>query len=97
LFIDEVLTPFYLFQYFSIILWFIEEYINYAVCILAITVISIVSEITDTIANTNNIRKMAMFKCKVDAFRFGKVVEISSDELVPGDLIVLPENAPEDF
>lgn len=58
-----MLTPFYLFQYFSIILWFVEKYINYAICILVITVLSIVSEIKDTLENTENIKKMAAYKC----------------------------------
>ena len=69
LLIDEVLTPFYLFQYFSIILWFVEQYYNYAFCILIITILSIISEIKDTLENTQNIRKMAAYNCSIQVFR----------------------------
>ena len=40
---------------------------------------------------------MAEFKCKIEVMRYGKAQELDSDQLVPGDLVLLPENTPEDF
>ena len=54
--------------------------------------LSITSEITDTFTNTNNIRKMAEYKCRIKVLRYGQEVELTSDELVPGDLVVLPKD-----
>lgn len=41
LLLDEVLSPFYIFQVFAVSLWFVELYYYYAVCILVISVVSI--------------------------------------------------------
>ena len=38
----QVLSPFYIFQLFSCTLWFIDEYVTYASCIVFITVISVI-------------------------------------------------------
>ena len=56
LFMEEVLSPFFLFQYFSIMLWLVEAYINYAIAIAAITSYSIVSGIYDAIKSTKKIK-----------------------------------------
>ena len=37
LLVEEVLNPFYLFQVFSMILWFQDGYVKYAICILVIS------------------------------------------------------------
>ena len=37
IFIDEILSPFYFFQLFSIIIWFNVEYMVYPSCIIAVT------------------------------------------------------------
>jgi len=40
LLVDEVLNPFYIFQVFSIILWFNDGYKTYAICIMVISLFS---------------------------------------------------------
>ena len=44
----QVLSPFYIFQLFSMILWYIDEYEIYASCILFISTVSIVITIWET-------------------------------------------------
>lgn len=39
--VDEVLNPFYVFQIFSIALWFVEVYTQYAIIILVTSVLSV--------------------------------------------------------
>ena len=63
LFIDEVLTPFYLFQYWSLSVWIAQEYYNYTWALMSITFLSIVSSIYDTLANNARIRKIAEMEC----------------------------------
>jgi hypothetical protein len=48
LLLHEVLHPFNVFQAFSVVLWFCYDYVSYAVCILLITVFSIVTTLRDT-------------------------------------------------
>lgn len=41
--------------------------------------------------NLLNVQKMARFECKVNVFRCNECREVSSEELVPGDLIEIPK------
>lgn len=45
IFATDVFTPFYLFQLFSVIVWYIDEYEIYASSILATTLLSIIMTI----------------------------------------------------
>ena len=53
--IDEVLTPFHLFQYFSICLLVKENFYSYAILIAIITGIGIFIEITENLSNYQEI------------------------------------------
>ncbi|CAK9304701.1 unnamed protein product [Gordionus sp. m RMFG-2023] len=44
---DEVLTPFYAFQAFSVILWYNDDYWFYATCILIISVLTLIKSTLD--------------------------------------------------
>ena len=39
--IDEVLNPFYLFEIFSVIVWTVDEYYYYAICIFVVSIFSL--------------------------------------------------------
>jgi P-type E1-E2 ATPase len=93
--IQEVLNPFYIFQIFSITLWYWDEYWSYATCILVVSVMSISYSLYQTRTNLANISKMAKYTCTVNVMRSGietELTEIESTELVPGDVIEIPEN-----
>jgi magnesium-transporting ATPase (P-type) len=95
LLMQEILNPFYLFQIFSMVLWFWDGYRLYAGCIMIISVSSATTSLVDTIRNLKNIRSMAHYTCKVEVMRTGdenKLEQIDSDHLVPGDIIKIPEN-----
>ena len=95
LLIEEILNPFYLFQIFAMALWFWDGYRTYAACILIISVSSATTSLVDTLRNLKKIRKMAHYTCKVEVMRTGdetKLEEIDSDQLVPGDIIKIPES-----
>mmetsp|Transcript_12683 Transcript_12683/g.21348 ORF Transcript_12683/g.21348 Transcript_12683/m.21348 type:complete len:470 (+) Transcript_12683:712-2121(+) len=99
LMVDEVLNPFYLFQVFSMILWFWDGYEKYACCILVISVAGVAENLYETITNINKIRQLAKYECPVVVRRRESpnkpdVISktISSDEIVPGDVIEVPEN-----
>jgi cation-transporting ATPase 13A3/4/5 len=76
-------------------LWYWDGYRAYATCILVISVTSAVTSLVETLSNLRNIRKMASYTCSVKVMRSGnenEVKEISSSDLVPGDVIEIPEN-----
>jgi cation-transporting ATPase 13A2 len=90
--VDEVLNPFYLFQVFSMTLWFWDGYQKYAICIMVISLTSIIENLYETVKNINSIRKMADFECPVEVKRRSGHQNLSSSDLVPGDVIVVPDN-----
>lgn len=107
LFIKEVTDPFYIFQVLSIILWLNNHYVNYAIVIIITTIISLVVSVYDTWQNLLSIQKMAKYSCPVQVYRRSKNkssftqdceaeeklnLTVSSVELVPGDLLELPED-----
>ena len=96
LLIDEVLNPFYLFQVFSVILWFTDGYVKYACCILFISLAGVSENLYETTSSINSIRKMAKYECKVRVRRRiegeQRVIDVSSQKLVPGDIVVVPDN-----
>jgi len=95
IFVDDILSPFYLFQVASVILWMTNTYYYYAGAILIITIVSATAEIYETRRNLLNIRKMAMYECEISTLRENRednenispFVKINSSLLVPGDII----------
>ena len=71
LLIEEILNPFYVFEIFSMILWFSDGYRMYACVILIISVISITVSLVETKRNMKNIHHMAYYSCLVNVMRDG--------------------------
>ncbi|KAM8927889.1 polyamine-transporting ATPase 13A2 [Pelodytes ibericus] len=91
LLIDEVLNPFYIFQVFSVALWLCENYYYYAGCIVLITVVSIGVSLYETRKQSVTLRNMVKVLVSIKVRRpSGEEVLLSSEDLVPGDCIVLP-------
>uniref|UniRef100_A0A673M6D9 Probable cation-transporting ATPase 13A2 n=1 Tax=Sinocyclocheilus rhinocerous TaxID=307959 RepID=A0A673M6D9_9TELE len=93
---EEVLNPFYIFQVFSIILWMSDRYYYYAACILIISLISIglslyeIRKVCRYYLNRQNVFNVALFFGQTCLFVFPEEECVSSEELVPGDCIVIP-------
>jgi cation-transporting ATPase 13A3/4/5 len=63
---DEMWHPFYVFQYFSIIIWVAgDQYYTYAVCIMVITWFSIITSAIETHQNMKRLADIAHFSCMV--------------------------------
>lgn len=89
LLIEEVFHPFLVFQILSMWIWYLDEYVIYAVCIAVVTVTSIILEVYNTRSNAKDIAELAEqdSSAVVRVFRNGVWVELSSREVVCGDLI----------
>jgi len=97
LLLHELTDPFYLFQIYSIILWYCTEYYYYASVIVIITLISLIISVYETHKNLKQIQKMSKYSCPVNVYRRNdnneiEVKNISSVDLVPGDLYEIPED-----
>lgn len=75
-------------------LWYWDGYRAYASCILILSVLSATTSLIETRKNLKSIREMAMYSCPVNVMREGdenNLKTIDSSELVPGDVIEIPE------
>lgn len=98
LLVEEILNPFFVFQLFSVCFWFASEYEIYAGFIALTTLVSLIAELIDIKRNIRNLKKMVKYECEVTVLRRDQdnnMVErlVYSNDLVPGDIIKVPENA----
>uniref|UniRef100_A0A4W3IJN4 Cation-transporting ATPase n=1 Tax=Callorhinchus milii TaxID=7868 RepID=A0A4W3IJN4_CALMI len=95
LLIKEVLNPFYVFQLFSVILWYFESYYYYAVAIVVMSFISIVTSLHTVKKQYVMLHDMvaAHSVVRVSVCRANnEMEEILSTDLVPGDVVAIPAN-----
>jgi cation-transporting ATPase 13A2 len=99
LLVDEILHPFYIFQVWSVVVWYLEPYIMYATAIAVISLVSALVSLFSARRNLENIRHMAHFVCPITVRRrIGsesappQCIEIDSTDLVPGDIVELSDN-----
>lgn len=86
LLVDQVLHPFYVFQIASLILWANDEYYYYAAVIFIISVVGVGIEVTDLKKTMRQQRELSRFECDVRVLRSGFWRQVSSVDLVPGDV-----------
>lgn len=77
---------------FSIILWCVESYYLYAFTILVLSVVSSMSSLYETRRNIKSVREMALYECMICVKRESEWIIINSTQIVPGDLVRIPEN-----
>lgn len=54
-----MLSPFYLFQYFSVAIWIVEDYWTFALVILLITLLAVYVTAQESLSNLDNLRRLA--------------------------------------
>ncbi|XP_030071542.1 probable cation-transporting ATPase 13A4 [Microcaecilia unicolor] len=88
----EVLNPFYIIQAASLALWLSQGYTEFSIAIIIITVLSIILTTIDLRRQSVKLNKLVKSNnsIKVDMCRKdGECIELESQYLVPGDIIVL--------
>ena len=74
-------------------------YREYAYCILFISICGVAQNLYETVSNTNQVRRLARYSCQIDVNRRENeslqpsLKTLSSDDLVPGDVVVVPEGS----
>ena len=97
LLVEEFTDPFYLFQVFSVILWYTNEYEYYASIIVFTTLVSLFVGTYETRKNLKDIQMMSRYSCQVNILRKDPETNQpvfkakSSKDLVPGDIFELQE------
>ncbi|XP_073531249.1 probable cation-transporting ATPase 13A4 isoform X2 [Phyllobates terribilis] len=91
----EIFNPFYVFQAYSVCIWFVAAYYEYCVAVLGMTLLSIA-------ATVYNLRKQSVKLHRMSAsynsilvsvlHKNGEITEVQSQSLVPGDVIVFGGN-----
>ncbi|KAB0403015.1 hypothetical protein E2I00_002248, partial [Balaenoptera physalus] len=95
LLIKEVLNPFYIFQLFSVCLWFSEDYKEYAFAIIIMSIISIALTVYDLREQSVKLHHLVESHNSITVSVCEKkagVQELESRFLVPGDLLILTGN-----
>ncbi|XP_075719779.1 putative cation-transporting ATPase 13A4 [Rhinoderma darwinii] len=88
----EVLNPFYIFQAFSLSLWFATGYTEYAAVLVGITLLSIAATIYNLRMQSVKLHKMVSSNNSMKVTILGKngdIQELESQYLVPGDVMIL--------
>ncbi|XP_032597910.1 polyamine-transporting ATPase 13A2 isoform X2 [Drosophila grimshawi] len=89
----EVLNPFYVFQIFSVILWFAYDYYYYACVIVLMSVFGISMSIMQTKKNQDVLQETVRNTGNAWIVNSkGISMELSTKTLVPGDIIEIPSS-----
>jgi len=92
LLVKEVLTPFYVFQVFSVVLWYSDDYWIYATAILVTSIISLALAVYNLRKIQRNLRDTIVSSDVVRVLRPEGLQQVISSELVPGDVIEVPSH-----
>lgn len=85
---EEMVHPFYVFQYASVAIWCLQEYYSYSTIIVLITLCSILTTAIQAYRYRKKLAAMAYFSCDVEVVRGS--ININS----LGGLLLLPTNPP---
>ena len=88
----EFSNPFYLVQLFCIIAFIILEYTLYCKILIFSTIIILIFTLYETQSHIYFVNKLVAYSVDVNVRRKMKLGNMNSDNLVPGDILILPEN-----
>ena len=88
----ELSNPFYLVQLFCIIIFIIIDYSLYCKILIFSTIMILLYTLYETQSHIYYVNNLVSYSCEVNVRRKMNKVTMNSDCLVPGDILILPEN-----
>ena len=88
----ELSNPFYLVQLFCIIIFFIIDYSLYCKILIFSTIVILLYTLYETQSHIYYVNTLLSYSCEVSVRRKMNLINMNSDNLVPGDIIIIPEN-----
>ncbi|KRZ13655.1 putative cation-transporting ATPase W08D2.5, partial [Trichinella zimbabwensis] len=86
----EVLNPFYVFQLFSVTIWFSDTYYYYASIVLLMSACSVALDVYQIKKNQTALQRTVHKADVINVLRDQQLQCISTMQLVPGDVILIP-------
>ncbi|KAF5366234.1 hypothetical protein D9758_005764 [Tetrapyrgos nigripes] len=87
LFSEHAVAPFFVFQIFCVALWCLDEYIWYSLFTLFMLVVFECTVVWQRVRTLTEFRTMSVTPYQISVYRDGKWKKISSDTLLPGDIV----------
>jgi len=86
----ELIRPLYIFLIFSVLFWtFAEGYYYFAATLFVVFLIGVIINLVQMVELSNKIFSMAFYEIQLNTLRDGVVKQISSLDIVPGDIVFL--------
>ncbi|KAE9006000.1 putative manganese-transporting ATPase [Phytophthora fragariae] len=89
---EQLVAPFFVFQFFCMLLWCLDEYVYYSLLTLLMLVIFECTVAKQRQQNMDTLLPMRRPPQPCLVFRVGSWIQVSSDELVPGDICSVGHN-----
>ncbi|KAI1289645.1 Polyamine-transporting ATPase 13A3 [Halotydeus destructor] len=87
---EEIRSPFYVYQLFIVLVWLVQLYYQFAICIFLFSVGSVSIQVYETRKQSLLLREKVQSESEVCLVRDDDIMTKPSTDLVPGDVIILP-------
>jgi cation-transporting ATPase 13A1 len=87
LFKEHMIAPFFVFQLFCVALWFLDDMWYYSLFTLAMLFVFESTVVMQRLQSMKEMRSMSMKPYNIMVHRLGKWITVTTEDLLPGDLV----------
>lgn len=91
---EQLVAPFFVFQFFCVLLWCLDEYVYYSLMTLALLVVFECTVVLQRQRNMATLNSMRRAPQPLFVYRNKRWSELWSDQLVPGDICSIGQKLP---